>query len=168
MRQDWSNMLRPVLILGARLLLGSQSRLVDSRDLSGFIMLLFQAASGEEKSKTESQRVKKSTKSVDESSKKRKHSGEALVVPPAPGAGVLENPSVVVVPGPMLSLPDGFTLTRVDPEEPDHQDETPQVKYLGAFSDFLLTSSFFRCPSSSLTKGRWPRRIPTLRTKPLR
>ena len=88
--------------------------------------------------------------------------------PPAPGAGVIENPSVVVVPVPMPSLPNGFTFTRVDPEEPDHQDETPQVKYLGAFSDFLLTSSFFRCPSSSLTKGRWPRRIPTLRTKPLR
>ena len=164
MRQDWSNNLRLVLILRARFLLGSQSRLVDSRDLSGFIMLLFQAALSEEKSKTESpgvaktesQGVKKSTKSVDESSKKRKHSDEVLIVSPVPPPQVVGVPSIVT-PGLMLvpkgelkispstpipQFPKGFTLTRVDPEEPDHQDGTPQVKYLGSFSDFLLTFSF--------------------------
>ena len=143
-------------------------------------MFLFQAALTEDNSQTESPGVKKPTKSADESSKKRKHSDEVPTkMAPVPPPQVVPEVLSIVTPGLMLvpkgkpkispSTPipqfQGITFTKLPLEEPDHPEEgevrgslprvsTTQVKLLGSFSGFSLTSSFFRRPIPSLRKGR--------------
>ena len=106
-------------------------------------MFLFQAVLNEDNSKTESPRVKKHTKSAEESSKKRKHSAEVPTEKaPVPSPPVVPDILSIVAPDLMLapkgkqkmspSTPvlqlQGITVTKLPLEEPDHQTETLQVK----------------------------------------
>ena len=88
--QEWRNILRPVM-----------SRLVDSRDLSGFIMLLFQKVWVQQKPETSSPVLRQNDKVEEAVSEKKKRkltdgssSGSPAPRPPGPSGGKTLPPGV--------------------------------------------------------------------------